>query len=86
MPKFKVLPKVESFLKDGVRYFPGDVVELPQRYKSKDWLEEVKPAKAEKPKKPAESVAKEGPPQREESFRPGKKKQSLDRNPMSSGK
>ena len=74
MPKFKILPKVESFLKDGVRYFPGDIVELPQRYKSKDWLQEVKPVKAEKPKKPAESAAKEEPSQKEESFRPEKKK------------
>ncbi|MDH5390744.1 MAG: hypothetical protein OEX10_06290 [Candidatus Bathyarchaeota archaeon] len=74
MPKFKILPKVESFLKDGQRYFPGDVVELPQRYKSKDWLEEVKPVKAEKLKKPAVVAAKEVPPQKEESFRPEKKK------------
>ena len=74
MPRFKILPRVESFLKDGVRYFPGDVVELPPRYESKDWLEEVKPPKPEKPKKPADLVAKEGPPQKEESFRPEKKK------------
>ena len=74
MPKFKILPKVESFLKDGARYFPGDVVELPQRYKSKDWLGEVKPVKAEKPKKPVESAAREEPSQKEESFRPEKKK------------
>ena len=74
MPKFKILPKVESFLKDGVRYFPGDIVELPQRYKSKDWLQEVKPPKLEKPKKPVESAAREEPSQKEESFRPEKTK------------
>ena len=74
MPKFKILPKVESFLKDGVRYFPGDIVDLPERYKSKDWLQEVKSSKPEKPKKPAEPVAKEKSPQKEESFRSEKKK------------
>jgi hypothetical protein len=30
---------VNSFSMDGVRYFPGDVVDLPATYKGEAWLE-----------------------------------------------
>jgi len=40
MPKYRI-KKVESFSKDGKRYKPGDIVELPERYASLDFAEPV---------------------------------------------
>ena len=40
MPKFRI-KKVESFSKDGKRYKPGDIVELPEEYASLDFTEPV---------------------------------------------
>lgn len=56
MPKFRVTDKVTSFLHKGKRYFPGDVVELPSRYGTLNWLE---PLKKPKPVKAKEVEAKE---------------------------
>ena len=39
--KFKILPKVGSFKFNGVRYLPGDVVDLPASYDGEAWLERV---------------------------------------------
>jgi len=40
LPKFRIV-KVESFSKDGKRYFPGEIVELPEEYASFDFTEPV---------------------------------------------
>ncbi len=55
---------VSSFLgPDGVRHFPGDVVDLPASYQSMKWLEtvakEAKPVAAPSKVEPAEPVAVE---------------------------
>ena len=47
MPKHRI-KKVESFSKDGKRYKPGDIVELPERYASLDFTEPVVEKKEEK--------------------------------------
>jgi len=70
--KFKITDKVSSFLHDGKRYVPGDIVDLPSRYASLDWLE---PAKKPKPAaKPESKLA----PSKEESTKlePSKEKPS----------
>lgn len=57
MPKFRILPKVQSFADaKGNQYKPGDIVELPARYASFNWLEPLK-----KPKKPKAPPAKVEP-------------------------
>lgn len=43
LPKFRILPKVDGFTKDGVQYKPGDIVDLPKRYATFNWLEPVEP-------------------------------------------
>jgi hypothetical protein len=54
---------VSSFMgPDGVRHFPGDVVELPTSYKTEKWLEpaekkEAKPVAAASKVEPAEPKA-----------------------------
>jgi len=58
--KFKILPKVDGFMHEGVRYKPGDTVELPARYRGLNWLEPLEPAPAVVPKvalEPAETAA-----------------------------
>ena len=45
MPKFRLTDKVSSFLQDGKRYYPGDVVELPTRYGTFNWVEPLKKPK-----------------------------------------
>ena len=57
MPKFRVTGKVSSFLgPDGKRYFPGDIVSLPSRYMTLEWLESLE---TPKPVKAKEVEAKE---------------------------
>lgn len=66
MPKYKVLPKVNSFLYDGKRYLPGDIVELPKRIGDrKDWLERFTPPKTDRKGKSAKSESKEETSQEE---------------------
>ena len=36
---------VHSFSIDGVKYFPGDVVDLPPTYRGEAWLELLEPEK-----------------------------------------
>jgi hypothetical protein len=57
--KFKILPKVNRFTgPDGVRHYPGDIVDLPSRYQSKNWLEAVdKPKTVEAPPPKIELIA-----------------------------
>ena len=50
MPKFRI-KKVQSFRHGGKRYFPGDIVELPERFATLDFTEPVE----EKKKEPAEA-------------------------------
>jgi len=45
--KFKILPKVDGFRVKGVRYKPGDVVDLPESYAGESWLQRVEPEAAE---------------------------------------
>lgn len=57
MPKYRVMDKVSSFLgPDGKRYLPGDIVKLPSRYGTLNWLE---PLKKPKPVQVKEVEAKE---------------------------
>lgn len=66
MPKYKVLPKVNSFLYEGTRYLPGDIVELPKRIGDrKDWLERFTPPKTDRKGKSAKPISKEGTSQEE---------------------
>lgn len=67
MPKYRVLPKVNSFLYDGKRYLPGEIVELPKRIGDrKDWLERFTPPKIDrKGKSAANSESKEETSQEE---------------------
>jgi len=54
VPKFRILPKVDSFADaKGNQYKPGDVVELPRTYLGETWLELV-----EEPKKVKAPVPK----------------------------
>ena len=41
--KFRVLPKVHGLKVRGIRYLPGDVVDLPASYEGESWLERVDP-------------------------------------------
>lgn len=75
MPKYRVLPKVNSFLHEGTRYLPGDIVELPKRIGDrKDWLERFTPPKTDRKEKSAKPVSKEETSQTEESFQEKKTK------------
>ena len=68
--KFKITDKVSSFLHNGKRYFPRDIVDLPPRYASLDWLEPVK-----KPKPAAKPKPKPTPPKEESTeLEPSEKK------------
>jgi len=52
MPKFRVR-KVSIFGYEGKDYLPGDIVELPESYVGRDFLEPV-----EEPKEPEKLVEK----------------------------
>ena len=41
--KFKILPKVDGFKIKGIRYLPGDIVDLPPSYDGESFLERVEP-------------------------------------------
>ena len=41
--KFKILPKVASFKLKGVRYLPGDIVDLPASYEGNSFLQRLEP-------------------------------------------
>ena len=70
--KFRITDKVSSFLHEGKRYFPGDVVDLPPRYASLNWLEPVK-----KPKAAAKPKPKSTPPAEESAKLESAKKRSF---------
>ena len=57
--KFKILPKVEgfSFAKNHVRYFVGDIVDLPPSFLGETWLEPVDKVEVKKPESKTEPVA-----------------------------
>jgi hypothetical protein len=57
--KFKILPKVEgfSFAKNHVRYYPGDIVDLPVSYLGESWLEPVDKVEVKKPEYKTEPIA-----------------------------
>jgi len=55
MPKFKILPKVDGF----GQHKPGDIVELPERYRGINWLEPVDKPAEEKPKAELEPSVQE---------------------------
>ena len=50
--KFRITEKVSSFLHEGKRYSPGDIVDLRPRYRSLNWLEPVKKSKPAAKQKP----------------------------------
>ena len=57
--KFKILPKVDgfSFAKNHVRYFPGDIVDLPASYLGEPWLMPLEKPVEQKPIAKLESAA-----------------------------
>jgi hypothetical protein len=55
MPKFRVR-KVSVFGYEGKDYKPGDIVELPESYAGRDFLEPVEEPK--EPEKPVEKKTK----------------------------
>jgi len=60
--RFKILPSVSSLRANGVRYKPGDLVDLPDTYLGERWLEPVRdPPKHAEPttEKPGESSSPE---------------------------
>lgn len=58
--KFKILPKPKvkgfSFSKGHVRYFPGDVVDLPASYLGEPWLEPLEKPVAAVPEAKMEPI------------------------------
>ena len=70
--KFRITDKVSSFLHNGKRYFPGDIVDLPRRYAKLNWLE---PVKKERSKPAAKPKSKPTPPDEESAkLEPSKEK------------
>ncbi len=57
--KFKILPKVDgfSFAKNHVRYYPGDIVDLPASYLGEPWLMPLEKPVEQKPIAKLESAA-----------------------------
>ena len=41
--KFKILPKVDGFKFKGIRYLPGEIVDLPASYQGESFLQRVEP-------------------------------------------